>query len=269
MKKILILFISLLTVHLSHSQTAVTDKANDGQLKRMIAIQWDDWQPDPGTHSFWFVEIPNNLEGYIYWRWLHPDYYFGEDRRPYRTSGPFSENYASLILQSQNDKAIADTSNAVMQTNMATYINMSGGDLDVTYSMYFQDQFDKLNKDLTNFLGSISNTDPGAYDYIFSSQQFQDYVEYAEQINDRISAIHNAFVDKGDRINAYLEIIKEWTKKNTYFKKTFALLKGQYDEKQAAKDIQPFVATYKIISNVNIPAADKHHVKTILKNFRF
>src|SRR4051794_1081454 len=103
-------------------QTPVKDNANNGQAKRMVSQQWDDWQPTPETG--WFG-IPKNLEGWFYWRVLHNGYYKGEDSRPYRPDGPFTQNYASLMLQEKDDAHIRDSVQKVMETNLATYVNMS------------------------------------------------------------------------------------------------------------------------------------------------
>src|SRR3978361_1220665 len=104
----------------------------------MVYEQWDDWQPDPNTN---WLGLPKNLEGWIWWNLVYPGYYKGEDQRPYRSDGPFVQNQVSLYLQKQDDLQIVDTSDAVKATNLATYANMSGGDLDVAYDLYFKGKF--------------------------------------------------------------------------------------------------------------------------------
>ena len=47
--------------------TPVQDKANNGQLKRMVFNQWNDWQPTPNTN---WLGIPKDPIGWAYWRVL-------------------------------------------------------------------------------------------------------------------------------------------------------------------------------------------------------
>ena len=66
--RILITLMLLLPATLFAQATVVEDRANVGQLKRMVYEQWDDWQPSPETN---WLGFPVNLAGFIYWRILH------------------------------------------------------------------------------------------------------------------------------------------------------------------------------------------------------
>jgi hypothetical protein len=211
MKKFFLLIILTVAHYINFGQTVVQDASNEGQLKRMVFQQWDDWQPDPGTD--WFG-IPNNLEGYVYWQWLHNDYYTGEDRRPYRSGGPFDQNYGSLALQEQDDKKISDTMKNTMETNAATLANMTGGGLDEAWAFYFNNEFNQLLTEIPNRLTTIEANYPAAFNGIVANEHYQDYLEYLTLTSDRLNAIHNALVDKGDRIVDYLQVAKELRSKN-------------------------------------------------------
>lgn len=194
-------------------QSIATDRAVAGQLKRMVYEQWNDWKPDPGTH--FFGTIPNNIYGYVWWRWIYPSYYRGEDRRPYRTNGPFVQNIASLHLQNGDDAQIQDSAEAIKQTHIATLTNMSGGVLDTPYELYFKKKFKQLTTVELNYIDQLSTKNPVAYDRIIHSKVYQSYLETLDVQTSRIEANHQAFVEKGARIMAYLEIKKqlEWANK--------------------------------------------------------
>lgn len=205
MKKIqLISFFSLVVINI-YSQQVVTDHANEGQLKRMVYEQWDDWKPTPDT---WFG-IPKNLEGWTWWRLIYPGYYHGEDRRPFRVNGPFAANTASLTVQTGIDAAIQDTTNAVNNTNLATFTNMSGGALDVPYEMYFKKEFSKLTSVSLNYILKLLASNKLAYTRLVASKVYSDYMENLDIQTSRIETIHNSFVEKGARILAYLDVKKQ------------------------------------------------------------
>ena len=184
----------------------VTDHANNGQMKRMVFEQWDDWKPTPETG---FLGFPKNLKGFLYWRVLHNSYYNGPDKRPYRAGGTFEQNYTSLALQEQDDQQIRDSMQKVMETSVATYVNMSGGAADVAWSMYFGKQFNQLLKEIPIRQLSIANKYPVAANKMSANRHYKEYLEYLDLTKDRLNAIHNSFIDKGDRILTYLEIQKD------------------------------------------------------------
>jgi hypothetical protein len=211
MKKFILGILLIITCTKNFAQEVIQDAPNEGQLRRMVFQQWDDWQPDPTTD---WLGIPNNFEGYIYWQWLHNAYYTGEDRRPYRSDGPFDQNYASLILQEQDDATIRDSIKNNMETNVATLANMTGGDLDVAWAVYFKDQFNDLLTEVPNRLITIAANYPAAFNGITSNEHYQEYLEYLTVTSDRLNSIHNALVDKGERMVDYLQIMKELRNKN-------------------------------------------------------
>lgn len=183
-----------------------TDPGVNGQLKRMVYKQWDDWQPTPDLH--WYG-LPKNYYGWLYWRVLNNGYYRGEDRRPMRPSGPFAQNAASLALQSADDQVIRDTSTAMMEQNVATYTSMSGGVADMPYSLYFKDKFDGIFSDIYGHFDKVRALYPGMYEKMMGMHHAQGYIEYLDIARSRIDALHGAFVDRGLRIEGYMDILKE------------------------------------------------------------
>lgn len=258
MKKVIFIVILFFAQGIK-AQTPVKDNANNGQAKRMVSQQWDDWQPTPETG---FLGIPKNFEGWFYWRVLHKGYYNGEDRRPYRADGPFTENYASLALQEKDDLHIRDSMQKVMETNVATYLSMSGGAGDVAWSMYFGKQFDQLTNQIPSRLISISNKHPVAASKMSVNKRYIDYLEYLDIVKDKLRTIHNSLVDRGERIITYLQIQKDLQHRNdvmdrmisNYIHLTKIPNVDQVKETQKKKPIQ---------------TKDSEIVEKILVNFNF
>jgi hypothetical protein len=123
--------------------------------------------------------------------------------------GTFEQNYTSLALQEKDDQQIRDSMQKVMETSVATYVNMSGGAADVAWSMYFGKQFNQLLKEIPTRQLSIANKYPVAANKMSANRHYKEYLEYLDLTKDRLNAIHNSFIDKGDRIVTYLEIQKD------------------------------------------------------------
>lgn len=257
--KIISLAVSLFSIQTLVAQTPVKDNANNGQAKRMVSQQWDDWQPTPETG---WLGIPKNLEGWFYWRVLHKSYYKGEDSRPYRPDGPFIQNYASLTLQEKDDAHIMDSAQKVMETNLATYLNMSGGAADVAWSMYFGKQFDELTSEIPTRLLSISNKYPVAASKMANNSHYQEYLEYLEIQKDKLQTIHNSFVDRGERIVAYLEIQKQLQQRNKVMHRMISNY-IQLTKLPTAEKIEETRKKKPVTTN------DSEIVKKILTNFKF
>jgi hypothetical protein len=187
----------------------VEDRAVNGQLKRMVHDQWDDWQPDPGTN---WLGLPKDLEGFLYWRVLHNRYYNGEDLRPYRPDGPFAQNHASLIFQQTEDREIMDSTEEVLKTNLANHLAMSGSELDIAYRLYFGPRFrsilSQMDGDRALFVGRY----PEAWASMQGGRTEENLSEQRELIEDRIAQVHEAYMDRGKRIEAYLSVLAELEK---------------------------------------------------------
>ena len=186
--------------------TIVQDKANNGQLKRMVFNQWDDWQPDPSTN---WLGIPKNPIGWAYWRVLHHDYWNGEDKRPWKTGGQFQQNYLSLLAQKNLDQKMVDTTNAMMETNLATALSMSGGVADIPYQLYFKSKFDDLYQDVMTYFQALQTKYPASFNQMMNSQNGKKYVEFLDVEKDRIETIHELFVDRGSRMVSYFKILSK------------------------------------------------------------
>ena len=186
--------------------TPVQDKANNGQLKRMVFNQWNDWQPTPNTN---WLGIPKDPIGWAYWRVLHHDYWKGEDKRPWKTGGQFQQNYVSLLAQKDLDKKIVDTTNAMMQTDLATAVSMSGGVADLPYQLYFENKFADLYQDVTNYYEALQTKYPASFNLMMNSANGKRYVEFLDVEKNRIETIHGLFVDRGSRMISYFKILNE------------------------------------------------------------
>jgi len=186
--------------------TIVQDKANNGQLKRMVFNQWDDWQPDPSTN---WLGIPKNPIGWAYWRVLHHDYWNGEDKRSWKTGGQFQQNYLSLLAQKNLDQKMVDTTNAMMETNLATALSMSGGVADIPYQLYFKSKFDDLYQDVMTYFQALQTKYPASFNQMMNSQNGKKYIEFLDVEKDRIETIHELFVDRGSRMVSYFKILSK------------------------------------------------------------
>ena len=206
------LFLIVITVLLFHNfltgqtVTPVQDKANNGQLKRMVFNQWNDWQPTPNTN---WLGIPENLIGWTYWRVIHHAYWKGEDKRPWKTGGQFQQNYVSLLAQKDLDKKMVDTTNAMMETNLATALSMSGGVADLPYQLYFENKFADLYQDVTNYYEALQTKYPASFTQMMNSANGKRYIEFLDVEKNRIATIHGLFVDRGSRMVSYFKILNE------------------------------------------------------------
>ena len=186
--------------------TIVQDKANNGQLKRMVFNQWDDWQPTPSTN---WLGLPKNPIGWTYWRVLHHAYWKGEDQRPWKTGGQFQQNYLSLLAQKGLDQKMVDTTDAMMKTNLATALSMSGGVADIPYQLYFKSKFDDLYQGVMDYFKALQTKYPASFNEMMNSQKGKKFVEFLDVENDRIETIHGLFVDRGSRMVSYFKILSK------------------------------------------------------------
>ena len=189
-------------------QTIITvqDKANNGQLKRMVFNEWNDWQPDPSTN---WLGLPKDPAGWAYWRVLHHKYWNGEDKRPWKTGGQFQQNYVALLAQKGLDKKILDTTSAMMKISLSTELSMSGGAADVPYQLYFNKKFDDLFQDVMNYFQALQTKYPAAFNDMINSANGKKYVEFLDVEKDRVETIHGLFVDRGSRMVSYFKILSE------------------------------------------------------------
>jgi hypothetical protein len=236
----------------------VQDKPNNGQLKRMVFIKWDDWEPSTKT----ILGIPLNAKGFAFWKVLNNKYYTGEDRRPYRLDGgPFIKNYADLNVQERSDKKITDTTEKIRNTHAATYLNMSGGTADAAYNIYFKKKFGDIYSAFDEFLSGMQREYPIAYDACMKSAYFKTFQEYLDITKDRVKANHEAFVDKGVRLEAYINIYKELDEK---YKVISRYMAGQVQLSRL-----PTQKQIKQSGEVPVFNKDKEIVKHILGSYKF
>lgn len=254
------LFLMLLfPIALFGQATVVEDRPNRGQLKRMVYEQWDDWQPSPETG---WLGFPVNLEGFIYWRILHNNYYNGEDLRPWRLDGPFMQQYGALLAQEQHDRQIADSMEAVMRTQVSTHVQMSGGELDIAHRIFFGPKFNAMFAQIDGDLAHFALQYPDVFQKISGTKNFQDFLEMLDITRDDIEQVHAAYLDKGKRIEAYLAILKQLEKKQGWLNQylgQYALLSSFPTHEQAER-------MRKQIEKSN-PPNDTRIVKAILEKF--
>lgn len=237
---------------IAFGQSTVKDNTNNGQMKRMVFKKWNDWSGY------------NKLVAWLYWSIIHNSYKKGGDKRPYRLDGPFEQNYASLYLQDQTDGKILDITNESYKTHVATYENMSGGTFDISYSLYFQHTFEVLTAQVTAIVDAIKTNNPSAYRLITNNLPYKDYLEFLDIEKDRINTIHAAYVDKGERIKAYLEIKNELKRRNN------AILDIVYNTLQVSK-IPTTEQVTQILKSSHPPVFnnDKAIIKGILEHYKF
>lgn len=243
---------------MAQTVTPVQDKANNGQLKRMVFNQWDDWQPDPSTN---WLGLPKDPIGWAYWRVLHHAYWKGEDKRPWKTGGQFQQNYLSLLAQKGLDKKMVDTTNAMMETNLATALSMSGGIADLPYQLYFENKFAGLFQDVTNYYEALQTKYPASFNLMMNSPNGKRYIEFLDVEKNRIETIHELFVDRGSRMVSYFKIL------NTL--------------QPACKEIKNYIRSYMLLEELPSPqkiqqptkpkisdATDAQIVRELLKNWK-
>jgi len=258
---LLLLLISYcLTLVASHAQftyAVVQDKPVNGQLKRMVYIDWDDWQPTTKT----FLGIPRNAKGFAFWRVLNNKYYTGQDSRPYRADGPFIKNHADLTLQERSDMKITDSTEKIRDTHAATYLNMSGGQADAAYNLFFKKKFDDIFNSFNEWETGMRSEYPKAYEASTQSSYFTKFKEYLEITKDRIQANHEAFVDKGVRLEAYINLYKELLEKYQVVSKYLA--------GQVLLSKLPTQKELRETKSLPVFNKDKEIVKHILGNYKF
>ncbi len=242
------------------AQMPVQDKANKGQYQRMVYTRWDYWRPDPSTN---FFGLPKDPEGWFYWRVLHHDYWAGEDRRPYKVGGQFDQNYFSLTAQEVDDRHLADSMEAVFNTNMVNYTNMQGGILDVPYQMYFKTVFDKLTTEVTDQLPIMAAQTPAAFNDLINNKYFGEYLDFLDEAKDRIEVMHSVLADRGERIVSYLQIKKELEKKNAVVNAMINLYINTAAKLPTTEEVK------KVKSEKHIFNKDKAIVNHILSTFLF
>lgn len=260
MKYLLLIVIALLLQGLLIAQTVtpVQDKANNGQLKRMVFNQWNDWQPTPNTN---WLGLPKNPIGWFYWRVLHHDYWKGGDKRPWKTGGQFQQNYLSLLAQKELDAKIVDTTKAMMETNLATALSMSGGIADLPYQLYFEKKFAGLFQDVTNYYQALQTKYPASFNLMMNSSNGKKYIEFLDVEKNRIETIHGLFVDRGSRMISYFNIL--------------------HSLEPAVEEIKNYLRSYILLAELPPPqkirqpekskisdAADAEIVRELLKNWK-
>jgi len=185
----------------------VTDRPNTGQLRRMVFERWDDWQPDPGTN---WLGLPRDWEGFLYWRILHGPYYRGEDRRPFAPGGPFPAEYAGLLLQEQADRSLRDSTGAVARDALSTHGQRSGGEADMPWRLYFGARFQSLEAEMDRCLQALALRHPDRWAGWLDSRAYRSLSESRDVLSDQIRQTHEAYLDAGRRMEAYLPLLTEW-----------------------------------------------------------
>ncbi len=257
-KSIMITLLLLPHVLMSQTVTTVQDKANNGQLKRMVFNQWNDWQPTPNTN---WLGLPKDPVGWVYWRILHHDYWSGEDQRPWKTGGQFQQNYVSLLTQKGLDGKMVDTTNAMMQTNLATALSMSGGVADEPYLLYFENKFASLYQDVTSYYEALQTRYPASFNEMINSANGKKYIEFLDVEKSRIETIHGLFVDRGSRMESYFTILNQL--------------------QPACEEIKNYIRSYMLLAELPPPkkiqtpkkplptsAGDQEIVRQLLKNWQ-
>lgn len=191
------------------AQKSVTDPGLNGQFKRMVLTQWNDWQPSPKTDLGF---IPKDLTGFLFWRILNNGYYKGSDERPYNAdpaTGQFEQNLAALELDNEQAQVMKDSLKQVALQQAANMVNMLGGDADVAWLLYFGNKFNELWNNYQAPFNNLKQSNPAAWSDMQSDGGYQWYQNQLQALQDRANSIHQATMEKGARIVAYFNIIKD------------------------------------------------------------
>src|SRR5664279_4461663 len=240
---VIIIVLLLPNFLLGQTVTPVQDKANNGQLKRMVYSQWNDWQPTPNTN---WLGLPKDPVGWAYWRVLHHAYWSGEDQRPWKTGGQFQQNYGSLLVQKSLDGKMVDTTNAMMQTNLATALSMSGGASDVPYLLYFENKFADLFQNVTNYFEALQTRYPASFNQMMNSANGKKYIEFLDVEKNRIETIHGLFVDRGSRMESYFTILSQL--------------------QPACQEIKDYIRSYMLLAQLPPPQKIQTPKKPVISN---
>lgn len=187
---------------------AVKDPGLNGQLKRMVDQQWNDWQPDP-TWKF-FGTIPRDPTGALMWGILNRSYWKGQDKRPYKPGGEFQQNLSALLLERETSKRVSDNVAAVKNQELATLANMVGGAADQPYQLYFKQKFSRLSKEFSKSFASVLAYNPMAFQKMQQSAVYKNYQEKYDVLINRIEIIHSGLLEKGARTEAYFNILRQF-----------------------------------------------------------
>ena len=204
-----LLFSLLITVSAtSQPVRAVQDPGLNGQLKRMVDQQWNDWKPDP-TWKF-FGTIPRDPTGALMWGILNRSYWKGQDKRSYKPGGEFQQNLSALLLEREAAKKISDSVAVVRNQELATLANMAGGSADQPYQLYFKQKFSKLSEEFSQAYNSVALYSPIAFQKMQQAAVYKNYLEKYDVLMDRIENIHSGLLEKGARTEAYFNILRQF-----------------------------------------------------------
>lgn len=209
MKKVYVGIITLLIYSKSsRAQMPVYDERNTYQRERMVFVRWNKFKPD-------------GLFSQAYWI-LHPGYK-GKDKRPLGPKGPYLFHEALLQGQDNQDEQYRKYTDTIANKHLAEDLNSEGGALDVPYSFYYEDRFKKLQQAKDNVLAAQA---PDVQLYLLKNKLLDWYNTERDILDDRISNIHNSYMDRGSRILAYQRIETDYTKLTDSFTKVVMLAKN-------------------------------------------
>ena len=138
---------------------------------------------------------------------------------------------------------------------------MTGGNGDIAYNLFFKRKFNEIFDEVNEWLKGMQAESPKALEACMNSEYFKNFVEYVEITKDRIKAIHESFVDKGVRMEGYLEIYQELSQKYNVL--------SHYLAGQVRLSKFPTQARLKEIKEIPVTTSDKEIVNEILSNFKF
>ena len=208
-----VIYIQLLLLMITTQATAqmlrpVRDPGLNGQIKRMVDQQWNDWQPDP-TWKF-FGTIPRDPTGALMWGVINRSYWKGEDKRPYKPGAEFQQNLSALLLERETSKRVADSVAAIKNQELATLSNMAGGAADQPYQLYFKQKFSALSEEFSEAYNNVYSYSPLTFHKMQQSAVYKNYQEKYDILMNRIEIIHSGFLEKGARAEAYFNILRQF-----------------------------------------------------------
>lgn len=239
-------------INYAKAQEIVYDDGLNGQIKRMVFMEWDDWNPNPRR----------NYQGFLFWQIANRSYYRGGDLRPYRVGGEFDEDYTSLLVQREYEYKVKDSLEKMAKEEALNLLNLSGGHLDDAYHTYFKRGFNQLKEELALGERKLMTLHPAEYGKYLSDEAVIQYKEYfIAYIEDRVQTTNTDIANKGDRILAYLAIKKEWESEHS---KMLKILKSYHVQ---GLNIGIIELSRGIRFSSSIQVDDSRIVREILQNF--
>lgn len=180
----------------SNSQTVevVRDGGVEGQLKRMVLEEWDDFGPS-GWHGWWF--------------WLtHRGYKNGDDLRPYKVAGgPKTNELALTTVSADMTWRIKKETDEEEEIELLDYLSQQGGELDLPYKLFFKKEFELIWKEIDELAEMPDDLTQEVFDNLVPVKIYRNTFE--EVFKDNVKQINKNMGELGERMLGYLNVLED------------------------------------------------------------